>query len=89
MKAECEKKHKVTLSQLVAEEEAAQRIGGVRPRSQVSFRSGAPRGDIGKHLANKVQAIENNQFKSQTHKQAEHLARLPIKPLDIVISPGP
>ena len=33
--------------------------------------------------------LEDNQFKSHTHEQAEYLARLPIRPLDIVISPGP
>ena len=68
MKQDCERKHKVTLSQLVVETEAVQRNGGVRPRSQVSFKSGAPRGDIRKHLANSAEMIENNQFRSQTHK---------------------
>ena len=68
MKAECQKKHKVTLSQLIAEEEATQRNGEVRLRCQVTFKSGAPRGDIGKHLVNTVEAIKNNQFKSHTQK---------------------
>ena len=93
LKADYERKHKVTLSKLIIEnlheEEKAKQSGGTRPRSQVSFKSGAPQGDISKHLANKLDTIELSQFKSHTHKQAEHLAHLPLRPLDIVISPGP